>query len=220
MTLPLIKAPVGLRAADLSDRAERARIDDFVRAHPAATPFHLTAWQVAVARGCGQRAHCLIAQTAHGVIEGMVPLTEIRSILFGRALVSAGFGVGGGILATRDAAIATLAEGAWALAARLGCPTVELRGGAEPGLTWEAEEGTYLTFARPLAADDDAELAAIPRKHRAEVRKALANDLTVETGRDQAALAAHYAVYAESVRNLGTPVFPARLFREVMTHFG
>lgn len=218
--LPLIRPPVGLRAADLSDQAERARIDEFVRVHPAATPFHLTAWQLAVARGCGQRAHCLIAQTAHGVIEGIVPLTEIRSILFGRALVSSGFGVGGGILATTDTAITTLAEGAWALAARRGCPTVELRGGAEPGPGWEAEEGTYLSFVRQLAADDDAELAAIPRKHRAEVRKALAGDLTVDVGRDRKALAAHHAVYAESVRNLGTPVFPARLFCEVMTHFG
>ena len=33
---------------------------------------------------------------------------------------------------------------------------------------------TYLGFVRPLAADDAAELAAIPRKQRAEVRKGLA----------------------------------------------
>lgn len=220
MTLPLLKRPIGLRAADLGDARERGRIDEFVRGHPDATPFHLTAWQIAVARGCGQRAHCLIAESATGAIEGILPLTEIRSMLFGRALVSSGFGVGGGILALRDAAVRALADGAWALAGRLGCPTAELRGGAAPGAGWDKDAGTYLSFARALAVDEAAELAAIPRKHRAEVRKALAGDLDVVIGRDNQALANHYAVYAESVRNLGTPVFPARLFREVITHFG
>ena len=31
---------------------------------------------------------------------------------------------------------------------------------------------------------------------------------------------AHYAVYAESVRNLGTPVFPRSLFDAVLDLFG
>ena len=36
----------------------------------------------------------------------------------------------------------------------------------------------------------------------------------------EAARAAHYAVYAESVRNLGTPVFPKALFGAVLDAFG
>ena len=71
-----------------------------------------------------------------------------------------------------------------------------------------------------IAADDEAELGAIPRKQRAEVRKALALDLDISTGRNAADARHHYAVYAESVRNLGTPVFPARLFRAVLQEFG
>ena len=63
-------------------------------------------------------------------------------------------------------------------------------------------------------------MLAIPRKQRAEVRKSLGFDLDVSMGRDATAARAHYAVYAESVRNLGTPVFPARLFREVLAEFG
>lgn len=220
MTLPLLAAPLGLRLADLGDAHERARIDAFVHAHAEATPFHLTAWQIAVARGCGQRAHCLMAERASGAIAGILPLTEIRSILFGRALVSSGFGVGGGILADCDDAVAALADAGWSLAQRLRCPTMELRGGPVPGADWTVDHETYAGFVRPLAADDEAELATIPRKHRAEVRKGLAADLTVEVGRDRRAQVQHYGVYAESVRNLGTPVFPARLFREVLIQFG
>ncbi|SEK61596.1 FemAB-related protein, PEP-CTERM system-associated [Sphingomonas palmae] len=208
--MPLLERPVGVRAARAKDRAA---IDRFVRAHPDATPFHLPEWGEAIAAACGQRAHLLVAEHAGGSLAGVLPLTEMRSPLFGRALVSSGFAVEGGMLGD-PFAIEPLASAVRDLAARLGCPSVELRGGAHPA-GWAVDAGSYLGFARPLAADDDAELLAIPRKQRAEVRKALANDLTVDVGSDAAALRDHYYVYAESVRNLGTPVFPRALFREV-----
>ena len=218
--MPLLTPPLAIRAADLADVRERRRIADFVRAHPDATPFHLPEWITAVAVGCGQRAHCLIAEGATGTLAGILPLVEIGSPLFGRALVSSGFGVGGGPLTALDSAVAPLVEAGWALAARLRCPTMELRGGPEPGPEWHIDRTTYLGFARDLAADDDAELLAIPRKQRAEVRKALNAGLTVTHGSDPALRRAHYAIYAESVRNLGTPVFPRRLFGAVLDAFG
>lgn len=196
-----------VREADLRDDRECARVDAFVRTQPG-SPFHLTGWSRAVERGCRQRARYLVAERA-GQIVGVLPLTEVRSVLFGRALVSAGFAVDGGVL---GASAGELADAAWALARALGCANVELRGGPVPE-GWAVDDRTYLGFARPLAADEEAELLAIPRKQRAEVRKALAGGLEVQVGRDRAALAEHYAVYAESVRNLGTPVFPAALFR-------
>lgn len=217
--MPLLSPPLALRPADLADTAERARIDGFVRAHPQGSPFHLPAWSVAVARGCGQRSHTLLAERADGSIAGLLPMTEVRSPLFGRALVSNGFAVGGGILAADEAAIQPLGDAAWALAERLGCPTLELRAGPVPGPGWTIDDTSHLGFVRPLAASDEAELAAIPRKHRAEVRKALERDLTVTIGSGAADAAAHYRVFAESVRNLGTPVFPRRLFTEVLREF-
>jgi len=210
--IPLVSAPVGVREADLRDAGDRARIVAFVEAAEGATPFHLPAWSQAVQAGCGQRARYLVAERADGTVAGVLPLSEMRSPLFGRALVSTGFGVGGGVLGD---AVEQLASGAWDLAQRLGCPSVELRGGAAPE-NWTSDDTSYLGFARDLAADDEAELLAIPRKQRAEVRRALGFDLDIATGQTRAMQAEHYRVYAESVRNLGTPVFPAKLFRSVM----
>ena len=218
--MPLLQRPVAVRAADLNEPAECDRIARFVGEHPEGTPFHLPAWCLGVARGSRQHAHYLVAELADGSLSGVLPLTEIHSALFGRALVSSGFGVGGGILAGAPGAVTALAHSAWNLAERLSCQTTELRGGADPGEGWHHEVGRHLGFVRPLAADDEAELLAIPRKQRAEVRRALGFDLEVVTGHDDAALAEHYALYAESVRNLGTPVFPAGLFREVAQAFG
>lgn len=201
-----------VREANLDDAGDRARIAAFVTATEGGTPFHLPAWSIAVARGCGQRARYLVAEQGRAIV-GVLPLTEMRSPLFGRALVSAGFAVDGGVLG--DAVVEPLAAASWALAQRIGCPSVELRGGAVPA-GWDSDPDSYLGFARDLAADDDAELLAIPRKQRAEVRRALGSAFDVVTGNDRALLAEHYRVYAESVRNLGTPVFPARLFRSVV----
>lgn len=185
----------------------------FVEAHPEATPFHLPAWSAGVERGCGARAHCLLAEDSGGAIAGLLPLAEIRSRLFGTAMVSAGFGVGGGALGE---GVDLLAEAAWTLARRRGCASVELRGGAVP-IGWDRREGVHARFVRELPAADEAILAAIPRKQRAEVRRALGFSLEVEVSRD---LDAHYRVYAESVRNLGTPVFPRALFASVLEAFG
>lgn len=211
VTAPLRHPLLQVRRAEASDRA---RIDTFVRAHSEATPFHLPEWGEAVARGSGQRAHWLLAERGDGALAGVLPLAEMRSPLFGRAMVSTGFAVGGGILGD-GAAVEPLAAGARALATERGCASVELRGGALPE-GWAVDDSTYLGFSRPLAADDEAELLAIPRKQRAEVRKALASDLEVVTGRDRAAADEHYRIYATSVRNLGTPVFPRALLRGVL----
>ncbi len=200
--------------------ADREAVTAFVNAHAESTPFHLPAWIEAVEAGTGQRRHLLVA-TRGSRIEGVLPLTAMRSMLFGKALVSSGFAVGGGVIAATDAtADALLAEG-WRLAEKLGCPSLELRGGHMPaGEGWQHKLDSYAGFSRPLGADDEADLAAIPRKQRAEVRKALAADMAVTVGRCTTDRLAHYAVYAESVRNLGTPVFPRRLFSTVLDRFG
>ena len=202
-----------VRRADLASASDCGAIDAFLDARPDATPFHRRAWVDAVTKGCGHKGHYLIA--GDDAVTGVVPLHEVHSMLFGRALVSSGFAVGGGILADDAESVGALADAAWTLATQTSCPTLELRGGLLPD-GWVQDTTTYLNFARDLAGDDETELLAIPRKQRAEVRKGMGNDLTVDIGDRHA----HYSVYAESVRNLGTPVFPRRLFEAVLDAFG
>ena len=209
-------AGLAVRIADLGDAAERDRLDSFILSHPDSEPFHRPAWSRAVERGCGQRAYYLVAQGTSGAVAGLLPLSEIRSPLFGAALVSTGFGVGGGILASDVASAHALGAGAWALAEALGCPAVELRGGWLPK-EWSPCEGIYAGFARDLPTSDDDILRSIPRKQRAEVRRAIGFGLDVSICRDTGD---HYRVYSESVRNLGTPVFPRTLFEAMLEAFG
>ena len=206
-----------VRQADLGSASECERIEAFV-AERGATPFHRPAWLLAIEEGTGQRARGLVAERAGG-IAGWLPLTEVRTPLFAPALVSSGFGVGGGPLADSEATSAALCHAAQELAQRHAVSSVELRGGSAPE-GWQKISGKHANFARPLAADREAELEAIPRKARAEVRKCLRSPLEIVSGRDGDHLAAFYRCYAASVHNLGTPVFPRKLFAAVLDRFG
>jgi FemAB-related protein (PEP-CTERM system-associated) len=220
MNAPLVHERAAVRQANLADADDCARIDAFVAEHPESTPFHRTAWLNGVMAGTGQKAFCLVAETATGVIEGVVPAHAVGSPLFGRALVSSGFAIGGGILANNQGVAERLADAVWDLAQANNCPSAELRGGALPQSSWIIKGDAHANFARLLTADDEAELLAIPRKQRAEVRKGLDKGLVIETGTGARDLDWQYRVYSESVRNLGTPVFPKALMAQVLIAFG
>ena len=197
---------VSVRAADLGDACEAGRIDAFVAEHEDGAIFHRPQWSRAVERGCGQKAHYLIAERA-GVLVGCLPLSAIRSRLFGTALVSTGFGTGGGILAESEQVTEALAVAAWELAQRLGCPSLELRGGPLPE-GYEARGGVYSNFARALPADAEALMRGLPRRQRAEVRRADRFGLRVSTASD----AAHRAALTESTPKAST-ISARRSFR-------
>lgn len=213
MNAPFALSRVRIRAADLHEPDESALIEGFVAAQGGSV-FHRPAWLAAVEKGTGQRARGLVAEKA-GMVSAWLPLTEVHSPIFGRMLASSGFAVEGGVLAADDASAKALCDAACEYAQRLACTTIELRGGAA-GDGWDVRTDSHCRFVQPLAKDEAAQLAAIPRKQRAEVRKSLKNDLTIDIGKDEAQRGTHYAVYSESVRNLGTPVFPRSLFDAVL----
>jgi FemAB-related protein (PEP-CTERM system-associated) len=77
----------------------------------------------------------------------------------------------------------------------------------------------YVTFRRPIFDTEEANMSAIPRKERAEVRKGMKNNLVSRWGGEEV-LDPFYHVYSSSVLNLGTPVFPKSLFRNLLAEFG
>lgn len=210
-----------LRLVRPTDTDEARRIEAFLIRHPEATPFHRPAWLEAVAQGTGNRALALVTER-DGAIVAYLPVSEVHSPIFGRVLASTGFAVGGGLLIEPGVDAGAIFAALEETALRRSCPAIELRGGELPQdrTGWRIRTDSHCGFIAPLAADDEAQLLFVPRKQRAEVRKGLANALEVETGTSPRDRAAHYAVYAESVRNLGTPVFPRALFDAVLDHFG
>ncbi len=221
MNAPTVLTGEAVRLADLGDPNEAERIEAFVTWHRDGTVFHRPAWQLAVAQATRNTALALVVER-EGEVRAYLPLTEIHSPIFGSVLASSGFAVGGGVLAVDESDCHALIAAAEELALRRSCSTIELRGGPMPcgRAGWLTQSNSHSGFVCDLAEDDEAQLLSIPRKQRAEVRRSLNERLTVHIGRDEHDRTAHYAAYAESVRNLGTPVFPRSLFDAVLDHFG
>jgi len=288
--------------------------DAFVEAHPDGTFFHRAAWSRIIEQAFGHHTLYVYAER-DGAITGVLPLAQVKTLLFGNTLISVPFCVYGGPLAVDPETTAALSAHAASLLQRTGASAVEFRyrgpaggisgggissggdlaplqamsttsagsaqmpkpswpatvppisastvpramAGTSPAATWQhgrpADPATvgaipattggtaddnepnvaadrsvhsltdmndnfaasgwltrpdlYVTFRKPIEADHDKNLKAIPRKQRAMVRKGIQNSLHSVVNRDVRQL---HGIYAESVRNLGTPVFSRRYF--------
>lgn len=199
----------------LCSPADAAAWDEFTASCDAATFFHLFGWRRVVAEAFGHEPYYLLAER-QGTVCGVLPLFHLRSWLFGNALISVPFCVYGGVLAIDHQAVEALAARAMELARELDVDYVELRH-QEQQLSWPVKDELYVTFRKPISASREENLQAIPRKQRAMIRRAEKAELTSYTTDDTAIL---YAMYSESVRNLGTPVFSRKYFGLLQEEFG
>ncbi|MPZ45995.1 MAG: FemAB family PEP-CTERM system-associated protein [Betaproteobacteria bacterium] len=189
------------------ESADRRRWDEFVLRFPAATFFHRAGWQEVIQRAFGHRTWFLLAE-AGGAIEGVLPLAEVKSLLFGHSLVSLPFCVYGGVAAETDRARLALDAEAIALAERLQVGHLEYRSQSRQRTDW-ATKDLYVTFRKAIDPDPEKNLNAIPRKQRAMVRKGIKSGLSATLDSDTGRF---FSAYSESVHRLGTPVFSRRYF--------
>jgi len=190
--------------------------DRFVFDCEAGSFFHRIGWRKIFQTVFRLEPRYLLAERS-GQVVGVLPLVFQRSVLFGNALLSTPFCVEGGPLAVDDSVDAALTAGAVAIMEETKAPFIEFRSKRARHLGWTLKANLYATFAGPISADDKENLLAIPRKQRAVVRKTLESALVSEAETNVDNL---FGVYAESVRNLGTPVFSKRYFAELMRVFG
>ena len=195
---------------------QEAAWDAFVRSSPEGTFFHLSGWRRVIEKAFGHRTFYLVAWR-DGEIRGVLPLTQVKSRIFGNSLISNAFCVHGGIVAEFPDARGCLAGAALEIARDRNVDCVEFRSTAASQPNWASRGNLYVTFRRPICAEVDANLKAIPRKQRAMVRKGIANGLKSEIDKDVGRL---HHIYAESVRRLGTPVFSRRYFQLLKDEFG
>ena len=214
-------APDDLRITLFSDlEKEASRWDQFVSSHPEGTVFHLSNWQRTVASSFGhQQCHLVAEDRDSKEFLGILPLFLVKSLLFGRMLVSTPQAAYGGILARSPAVTAAIFDRARFLAQETHVRFLEMRNfrlaQIEPSLV---TRDLYVTFRQELFADPERNLAVIPRKTRAEIREGIRNGL--EFNVDAITVNEFYDIYSKSVRHLGTPVFPRKLFEEGLRQFG
>ena len=209
---PAASAALRVRAFAEGD-AERW--DRFVLACDEATFFHRAGWRDILAHEFRHRPHYLLAER-EGAIRGVLPLAEVKSRLFGHALVSLPFAVYGGPAALDDEAERALIDAAVDLAASLRVEHLELRNRTPKRGDWPRQD-LYVTFRKAILPDPDANMLAIPRKQRAMVRKGIRNELR---GEIDATPERFFDLYADNVHRHGTPALARSYFARLLETFG
>lgn len=200
--------------------------DEFVSRQSSGTFFHLARWRRILEESFGFEPQYLCAVGPDGV-RGVLPLFLVKSAIFGRSLVSVPISVYGGPVGLDDEAIHALLQAAMRLAREREVRYLEVRGNPHSkfevadilnGSTadWSRKD-LYFTFLCEIEPTEDANLARIPRKQRRMVRQGDKHGL--KACFDKNRLSEFYDVYAESVRNLGTPVYAYSYFKSLVSAF-
>src|SRR6516225_4791508 len=176
------------------------------------------AWLAVLCSGLGHKPYCLEA-VEDGKTRGYLGLAYIRSLLFGRFLVSLPYLNYGGVRAGDQQTAGLLISEAKKLADQLGVRYLELRHEKaieHPVLAQTRTDKVHMRL--PLPSSSECLWKSLTAKVRNQVRKGQNSGLVVSWGR-QELLSGFYTVFSHNMRDLGTPVYGQRLFRSILEQF-
>jgi serine/alanine adding enzyme len=194
-----------------------ANWDEYVNRHPLGSLYHDPRWASLIMRCFSHQTFFLTCTDADGALLGVLPLVFLKSRIFGRALVSMPYFNYGGLLASDDAGAAQLVSEALNLQTKLGAEYLELRQTTPIPGDWPAKSHKVLMLLT-LPPDRDALWASFKTKLRTRVRRAEKEGFTLHWGKKEL-LADYYSVFAENMRDLGTPVYPLAFFQAILEAF-
>jgi FemAB-related protein (PEP-CTERM system-associated) len=190
--------------------------DAFVRSAPGWTHFHLVGWKTVIEQVFGHECVYLAAREDTGRLAGVRPLVREKSEVFGHYLVSMPFLNYGGPLGD-DRAVQALASHAATLAERDGVRLLELRSRTPLPIALPASH-RKITVLLDLPSESSVLWKGLDAKVRSQVRRPQKEGVTVRFGREQ--VTPFFEVFAQHMRDLGTPTQPRRLFDAIAEEFG
>jgi FemAB-related protein (PEP-CTERM system-associated) len=189
--------------------------DSYVARHPEATAYHLAGWCDVIEDCFGHRTFYLMA-TRGRTINGLFPLVLVDGLV-GRFLVSMPFLDYGGVLADEASTERMLTDAAVAIAREVGARHLEVRHAhrKELGLI----SLTHKVCLRLDLPDDPGRLwEGLGSKLRSQIRRPQKDGCVARIGGAED-LPAFYRVFAEHMRDLGTPVYPIKFFQHILDSF-
>ncbi len=187
--------------------------DAYLDRVPSASNYHYWRWRTPIEQTFGHEPYYLAARDADG-IRGVLPLVLVRSRLFGTSLVSMPFFSYGGVLADTPEARDSLLQRAAGLASEVGARHVELRQGDACQLGWQ-EKKSKVAMCVPLPAQPEELMGRLSPGVRKKIRQAPRYGLKAQWGGVES-LDVFYGIFAQNMRNLGTPVYPREWFANLL----
>jgi FemAB-related protein (PEP-CTERM system-associated) len=210
-----------VRIRTLNSRAIQDRLphlDEYARRSPQLPLSRLPSWLPVLAEGLRHTVFCIEAVEG-GQTCGLLPLAYVRSLLFGRFLVSLPYLNTAGVLADDPVVACRLLDQAITLADEMNVNYLELRHeqpAEHPALTECMTSKVHMRLSLPARLGELWD--GLSGKVRNQVRKGQKCGLQMVWGRGEL-LPEFYGVFSRNMRDLGTPVYGPGLFARVVQQF-
>lgn len=201
----------------LYQEGDEKRWEGYVAASQKATAYHQLGWKRVIEASFGHRAYYLLSEDPDGKVDGILPMVQLKSLLFGNFFVSLPYFNYGGICADRAERSGPLLQEAIRIVQAEGATHLEIRETAplEGGLPFKA---TKVSMRLALPSAPEALWSSFSSKLRSQIRKPQKEGFSVRIGGEEE-LDAFYRVFSINMKHLGTPVYPRGFFREIFRVF-
>jgi len=189
--------------------------DTFAIAQKGFTHFHRLRWRSVMERVFGHDCIYLAARDESDELIGILPLVRVRSRVFGHYLVSMPFVNSGGPLGTEEG-VRALSNEAVSLATFSKVKLLEMRSRVPLDISLPVSH-RKITVLLPLPASKEALMKGFDQNLRRKIRKRQKIGVTVSFGHQE--LEPFYRVFAQNMRDLGTPTHSLGFFREIAEQF-
>jgi serine/alanine adding enzyme len=201
----------------LYEPAYRTAWENYVMKSGSATCYHLIGWKDVIEKSFGHRTWYLLSHDNNGSINGILPMVHLKSLLFGSFGISLPFFNYGGVCADDDDASRRLISEAKMIAGVAGMEHIELRHANNilPEMPVKASK-VAMHLALPDKYEDLA--ASFGSKLRSQIKRARKEGMYARlVGIEE--LDNFYDVFSRNMRDLGTPVYSRKFFRNILEMF-
>lgn len=193
------------------------RWDDYVMRSDGASCYHLSGWQEVIGKSFGHRTWYLLSEDETKRISGVLPVVQLKSALFGNYAVSMPFFNYGGVVADTPHIAGDLIRAAIECAREAKAKHIELRH-SQPFDNGLPVKTSKVSMRLDLPEAPEALWKSFPSKLRSQVQRPIKEGMYAALGREEL-LDDFYAIFAENMRDLGTPVYAKSFFRTVLKTF-
>lgn len=183
----------------------------------ASSCYHLIGWKDVIEKSLGNKTYYLLAEDSDNTITGILPLVHLKSFLFGNYMISIPYFNYGGVCADSDEICEQLFNKAVNIAKEQDTGHIEFRHTRHINNTFK-EKTSKVSMRLELPNESEQLLKGLPSKLRSQIRRPTKEGMYSRIGKEEE-LDSFYTVFSINMRDLGTPVYSKKFFKDILTTF-
>ncbi|MEW6417376.1 MAG: FemAB family XrtA/PEP-CTERM system-associated protein [Nitrospirota bacterium] len=206
---------------------DRERWDSFVMNTGNSSCYHLTGWKNVIERSFGHKSYYLLAEDIENKVRGILPLVQLKSVLFGNFMISLPYFNYGGICTDNEEIFIQLLKEATKIAAERKSEHIELRhtqhisNGLKVnpvGIHSYGVKTTKVSMRLELPQNSEELWKSFSSKLRSQIKRPIKEEMYSKLGKEEE-LDSFYTVFSTNMRDLGTPVYSKEFFKNIFKEF-